>query len=113
MTRFRAFVTSSTVSSGSTRQFTFAAANCGTAFLAQPATATAAVSLTALHPARPRVAADRRAPAGCVQRAVRVNALALVVQQALGSVVRATGLLVRREWDDDVAIGPAPFAFVS
>ena len=36
MTRFKVFVTSSTVSSGSTRQFTLAAASCGNAFLACP-----------------------------------------------------------------------------
>ena len=59
------------------------------------------------------LAADGLAPSAFVQAELGVDQLALVLQQPLDAVVRPAAFLVRRERDDDVAIGLEAFALVA
>ena len=60
-----------------------------------------------------RCPVHRFAPAAFVQAELGVDQVALVLEQPLDAVVRATALFVGRERDDDVAIGLEAFALVA
>ena len=70
------------------------------------------VFLAHLHIVRQPLSADRLSPAAFVQAELGVDQLALVLQQPLDPVVGPAAFLVGRERNDDVAIGPEPFALV-